>query len=127
MGVIAPLLVVATVGSTVTLTMLAQEGWVLIAWSFIFISVCFVVSLLVAKVTRIHHSFRDEFVMACTFPNALAAPLVMMTTLCRQEPFVDEDFRADDGAETVRYWAGLYCMHTRGRILRHWDSPLRTP
>lgn len=101
MTVIGPLLVVVTVGSTVSTKMLQQEGWVLIVWSFIFMTVCFLVSCGVAAAARIKPAFRDEFVLAATFPNALAAPLVMMTTLCRQPPFVNGDYRAEPGDEEV--------------------------
>eukprot|EP00038_Savillea_parva_P023521 m.41312 g.41312 ORF g.41312 m.41312 type:complete len:490 (-) comp6117_c0_seq1:168-1637(-) len=101
MRVIAPLIVVATVGSTVSAAMLAQEGWLLVVWSLVFLIINFTVSSGIAKAVGIPPVFRDEFVMASTFPNALAAPLVMMTTLCRQEPFADQNFAADDGADEI--------------------------
>ena len=39
---------------------------------------------------KVPRNFKREFMCGVAFPNALAAPVIMMETLCRQQPLVDE-------------------------------------
>lgn len=119
MGVVSPLMIMATVGETVSRSTLAHEGWVLVVWSFIFQAECCLIALAVSHVARVPSWFRVEFVLSVTFPNALAAPLVMMATLCRQEPFVGKNFGSDSATPVTCAKQSLtyLAMYTTGWML----------
>lgn len=70
-------------------------GWSLIVWGAGTSAVCAVIAALVATAVKAPPSFRPEFIVGSSFCNSLTAPLVMMQTLCRQDPFLSIGYGED--------------------------------
>ncbi|CAM9653554.1 unnamed protein product [Ascophyllum nodosum] len=90
-----PALMVASIGSTLTLSSL-QDSWQLAIGASFTILMSFATAWLFGRVFLRPHARRDflPVQLAIAFPNAGAVPLLMMDSLCQQDT-VSSDFKGD--------------------------------
>lgn len=74
---------------------LAVDMAVMLGWAALSVALCITVGYVAATVVAVPKSFRDEFMVGSAFNNAFAAPVIMMQTLCQQDPLDTATFGAD--------------------------------
>ena len=93
MFVFAPCFSAQVMGMTLT-TDIAKDISKVVFWAFFQIILAFSVSRIVlcfVPDSCVAPSFRPAFSLACSFPNALALPLLLLDTICKSERFINDE------------------------------------
>eukprot|EP00729_Bicosta_minor_P008754 gene8754-20663_t len=115
MNLLSPILVFVTMAEGVSLEVMKDVG-ILIGWSGVNVILCTFIALPLTYIFKVPANFKYEFLFGISFPNALAAPVVMMETLCRQQPLVDEIYGEEGTITCVDRALTWIMIYTAGWI-----------
>ena len=107
-----PAMAISNIGASLDAERLA-ECWSIVVWAGVHIAVASLIAVALSKVVPMAPSFRAPFVVAGSFANSAALPMLMMETLCEDPVLVanvtskDECIKVSFGYIMVYVSAGV--------------------